>query len=144
MSFSYCCHMFMYGLTMDWLHIVFMDSPKLMIDSIFFIITCTCMFWSVVIQVGKTVLYISCYEGHNEIVQVLLDAGMKVNVPDKVSIILVYKNSCNNYYQLTIYTKHIKQTYKGSQKKFTYCLCSTAVLQAVVLPWNVKTHFNSH
>ena len=59
-----------------------------MIDFIFyncFIITCTCIFRFVVIQVGKTVLYISCYRGHNEIVQVLLDAGMKVNVPDKVS-----------------------------------------------------------
>ena len=138
--------MIKYILTMHWLnfHIVFIDSLKLMIDFIFFIITCTCMFWFVVIQVGKTVLYISCYEGHNEIVQVLTNAGMKGNVPDKVSIILIYKNSCNNYYQLTICTRHIKQTYKGSQNKFTYCLCSKAVLQAVLLPWIVKTHFNSH
>ena len=44
-------------------------------------------------QVGKTVLYISCHEGHNEIVQVLLDAGIKVNVPDKVSIIIIYKGN---------------------------------------------------
>ena len=49
-------------------------------------------------QVNKTVLYISCYEGLNEIVQVLLDAGMKVNVPDKVSIILVYKSSPWDHY----------------------------------------------
>ena len=35
----------------------------------------------------------SCYKGRNEIVQVLLDAGMNVNVPDKVSIIIVYKGN---------------------------------------------------
>ena len=52
--------------------------------------TFTCIFWYVLIQVGKTVLYISCYEGHIEIVQVLIDAGMKVNVSDKVSVILEY------------------------------------------------------
>ena len=32
-----------------------------------------------------TPLYIACYRGHDKVVQVLLDRGVKVDVPDKVS-----------------------------------------------------------
>ena len=43
---------------------------------------------------GKTPLYIACYRGHDKVVQVLLEHGVKVDVPDKVSdiscIILSY------------------------------------------------------
>ena len=37
----------------------------------------------------------SCYYGHDEVVQVLLDTGMKVGIPDKVSIILIYNTNYN-------------------------------------------------
>ena len=40
------------------------------------------------IKDGKTPLYIACYNGHDKVVQVLLDHGVKVDVPDKVSDIL--------------------------------------------------------
>ena len=34
---------------------------------------------------GKTLLHIACYRGHDKVVQVLLDHGVQVDVPDKVS-----------------------------------------------------------
>ena len=37
---------------------------------------------------GETLLYIACYNGHDKVVQVLLEHGVKVDVPDKVSDIL--------------------------------------------------------
>ena len=37
---------------------------------------------------GKTPLYIACYHGCDKVIQVLLDHGVKVDVPDKVSDIL--------------------------------------------------------
>ena len=46
-------------------------------------------------QDSKTVLYISCYEGYNEIVKVLIDAGVNMNVTDRVSVILVYISNCS-------------------------------------------------
>ena len=30
-------------------------------------------------------MFIACYKGHDEVVQVFLDHGVQVNVPDKVS-----------------------------------------------------------
>ena len=32
-----------------------------------------------------TPLFIACYNGHDKVVQILLDHGVQVNVPDKVS-----------------------------------------------------------
>ena len=37
---------------------------------------------------GKTPLYIACDRGHDKVVQVFLDHGVEVDVPDKVSDIL--------------------------------------------------------
>ena len=37
---------------------------------------------------GKTPLHIACCYGHDKVVQVLLEHGVKVDVPDKVSDIL--------------------------------------------------------
>ena len=44
----------------------------------------------------------SCYKGHDKIVQVLLDAGVKVNVSDKVSEILVLLISKHESFSSTI------------------------------------------
>ena len=32
-----------------------------------------------------TPLYIACYKGHHKVVQVFLDHGVQVDIPDKVS-----------------------------------------------------------
>ena len=37
---------------------------------------------------GETPLSRACYRGHDKVVQVLLDHGVKVDVPDEVSDIL--------------------------------------------------------
>ena len=37
------------------------------------------------VQNGQTPLYIACFEGHDKVVQALLDHGVQVDVPDKVS-----------------------------------------------------------
>ena len=43
-----------------------------------------------------TPLYIACYKGHNKIVQLLLDHGVQMDVPDKVSnITCIHVKLCN-------------------------------------------------
>ena len=37
------------------------------------------------VQEAKTPLYIACYNGYDKVVQVILDHGVQVDVPDKVS-----------------------------------------------------------
>ena len=37
------------------------------------------------VKIGETPLYIACYRGHDKVVKVLLDHGVKVDVPDKVN-----------------------------------------------------------
>ena len=37
------------------------------------------------IQRGQTPLYIACANGHDKVVQALLDHGVQVDIPDKVS-----------------------------------------------------------
>ena len=41
------------------------------------------------IQSGQTPLYIACSNGHDKVVQALLDHGVQVDIPDKVSDISV-------------------------------------------------------
>ena len=44
------------------------------------------------IQSGQTPLYIACINGHDKVVQALLDHGVQVDIPDEVSDI-----SCINF-----------------------------------------------
>ena len=37
------------------------------------------------IQSGQTPLYIACSNGHNKVIQALLDHGVQVDISDKVS-----------------------------------------------------------
>ena len=37
------------------------------------------------VQIGQTPLYTACSNGHDNIVQALLDHGVQVDIPDKVS-----------------------------------------------------------
>ena len=37
------------------------------------------------VQFGQTPLYKACFNGHDKVVQALLDHGVQVDVPDKVS-----------------------------------------------------------
>ena len=39
-------------------------------------------------QFGQTLLYKACANGHDKVVQALLDHGVQVDIPDKVSDIL--------------------------------------------------------
>ena len=48
------------------------------------------------VQFGQTPLYIACSDGHDKVVQVLLDHGVQVDVQDKVSDILcIHVKLCN-------------------------------------------------
>ena len=47
-------------------------------------------------QYGLTPLYIACCNGHDKVVQALLDHGAQVDVPDKVSdISCIHIKLCN-------------------------------------------------
>ena len=48
------------------------------------------------IQSGQTPLYTACSNGHDKVVQALLDHGVQVNIPDKVSdISCIHVKLCN-------------------------------------------------
>ena len=47
-------------------------------------------------QFGQTPLYIACDNGHDKVVQALLDHGVQVDIPDKVSdISCIHVKLCN-------------------------------------------------
>ena len=76
-----------------------------------------------VVKDGKTPLYIACYNGHDKVVQVLLDHGVEVDVLDKVSEIHV--KICR--------TKEVNEfTSKSKVTKISmYCHCSAMVVMTV-------------
>ena len=44
-------------------------------------------------------MYIACYSGHDKVVQVLLDHGVEMDVPDKVSdISSIHVKLCNKLF----------------------------------------------
>ena len=47
-------------------------------------------------QFGRSPLYIACANGHDKVVQALLDHGVQVDIPDKDSI--YYKGSVKGDY----------------------------------------------
>ena len=48
------------------------------------------------IQNGQTPLHIACSKGHDKVVQALLDHGVQVDIPDKVSdISCIHVKLCN-------------------------------------------------
>ena len=48
------------------------------------------------IQIGQTPLYTACTNGHDKVVQALLDHGVQVDIPDKVSdISCIHVKLCN-------------------------------------------------
>ena len=65
---------------------------------------------------GKTPLHISCYRVHDKVVQVLLDHGVNVDIPDKVSdISCTQVKLCN--------TTEVNEATFSHIKKQKGCLC---------------------
>ena len=66
------------------------------------------------IQSGQTPLYIACANGHDKVVQALLDHGVQVDIPDKVSdISCIHVKLCNKTEidEATLVTQEINKNY---------------------------------
>ena len=59
-------------------------------------VSCIAMIMCSSLQDGRSSLMIASQNGHNEIVMMLLSAGMEVDLQDKVSILRPYDNLCHD------------------------------------------------
>ena len=73
------------------------------------------------VQFGKTPLYIACSNGHDKLVQALLDHGVQVDVEDQVSdISCIHVKLCNT----TEFNEATLVTQENNKMMCIYCHCS--------------------
>ena len=81
------------------------------------------------IQSGQTPLYIACANGHDKVVQALLDHGVQVDVRNKVSdISCIHVNVCNKTEidEATLVTQEIN---KNDVHVLSCCSAMTSILE---------------
>ena len=80
-------------------------------------------------QFGHTPLYIACANGHDKVVQALLDHGVQVDIPDKVSdISCIHVKLCNKTEidEATLVTHEIK---KNDVHVLSCCSAITSIVE---------------
>ena len=80
-------------------------------------------------QFGQTPLYIACTNGHDKVVQALLDHGVQVDIPDKVSDILcIHVKLCNKTEidEASLLTQEIN---KNVVHVFSCCSAMTSIVE---------------
>ena len=81
------------------------------------------------IQSGQTPLYIACANGHDKVVQVLLDRGVQVHIPNKVSdISCIHVKLCNKTEidEATLVTEDI---IKNDVRVLSCCSAMTSIVE---------------
>ena len=80
-------------------------------------------------QFGQTPLYIACANGHDKVVQALLDHGVQVDIPDKVSdISCIHVKLCNKTEidEATLVTQEIN---KNDVHLLSCCSAMTSIVE---------------
>ena len=85
-------------------------------------------------QFGETPLYIACSNGHDKVVQALLDHGVQVNIPDKVSdISYIHVKLCN----ITEIDEAALVTQEINKNDVHVLSCCSAVTSIVEYQYNI-------
>ena len=80
-------------------------------------------------QFGQTPLYKACDNGHDKVVQALLDHGVQVDIPEKVSdISCIHVNVCNKTEidEATLVTQEIN---KNDVHVLSCCSAMTSIVE---------------
>ena len=80
-------------------------------------------------QFGQTPLYIACSNGHDKVVQALLDHGVQVDIPDEVSdISCIHVKLCNKTEidEATLVRQEIK---KNDVHVLSCCSAMTSIVE---------------
>ena len=81
------------------------------------------------IQSGQTPLYIACANGHDKVVQALLDHGVQVDIPDEVSdISCIHVKLCNKT-EIFVATLVRQEINKNDVHVYSCCSTMTSIVE---------------